>query len=239
MKDIFNFFEKPKDPRSFSAIRITLASPEKIREWSPRRGEEAGDDQLPHVQAGAGRAVLREDLRTGEGLRVQLRQVQAHEAPRRRLREVRRRGHPVQGAPRAHGPHHAGHAGRAHLVPEVAAVAHRQPARHHAQGSREGPLLRGVHRHRPEAVGPVAAASSSPRSATASCSTRWATTRSTPAWAPRRSASCSSSIDIVAARRALRNEMREVDLARRSARRSRSASRSSRRSARAATSPSG
>ena len=34
MKDIFNFFEKPKDPRSFSAIRIMLASPEKIREWS-------------------------------------------------------------------------------------------------------------------------------------------------------------------------------------------------------------
>ena len=36
--------------------------------------------------------VLREDLRTDEGLRVQLRQVQAHAAPRRRLREVRRRG---------------------------------------------------------------------------------------------------------------------------------------------------
>ena len=34
MKDIFNFFEKPRDPRSFSAIRIMLASPEKIREWS-------------------------------------------------------------------------------------------------------------------------------------------------------------------------------------------------------------
>ena len=34
MKDIFNFFERPKDPRSFSAIRIILASPEKIRDWS-------------------------------------------------------------------------------------------------------------------------------------------------------------------------------------------------------------
>ena len=35
MKDIFNFFEKPKDPLSLhrrSASR--LASPEKIREWS-------------------------------------------------------------------------------------------------------------------------------------------------------------------------------------------------------------
>ena len=34
MRDIFSFFEKPKDPLSFSAIRISLASPEKIREWS-------------------------------------------------------------------------------------------------------------------------------------------------------------------------------------------------------------
>ncbi|MCP3104326.1 DNA-directed RNA polymerase subunit beta' [Myxococcus sp. K15C18031901] len=34
MKDIFNFFEKPKDPLSFNAIRIALASPDKIRQWS-------------------------------------------------------------------------------------------------------------------------------------------------------------------------------------------------------------
>src|SRR5450432_3631429 len=34
MRDIFSFFEKPKDQLSFAAIRISLASPEKIREWS-------------------------------------------------------------------------------------------------------------------------------------------------------------------------------------------------------------
>ena len=34
MKDIFNFFEKPKDPLSFSAIRIAIASPDKINSWS-------------------------------------------------------------------------------------------------------------------------------------------------------------------------------------------------------------
>jgi DNA-directed RNA polymerase subunit beta' len=35
LKDIFiNFFEKPKDPVNFSSIRIGLASPQKIREWS-------------------------------------------------------------------------------------------------------------------------------------------------------------------------------------------------------------
>ncbi len=34
MKDIFNFFEKPKDPRSYSAVRIGLASPKRILDWS-------------------------------------------------------------------------------------------------------------------------------------------------------------------------------------------------------------
>ncbi len=34
MRDILSFFEKPKDSLSFSSIRIKLASPEKIREWS-------------------------------------------------------------------------------------------------------------------------------------------------------------------------------------------------------------
>ena len=34
MKDIFNFLEKPKDPLSFSAVRIGLASPDKILGWS-------------------------------------------------------------------------------------------------------------------------------------------------------------------------------------------------------------
>ncbi len=34
MKDLLNFFDKPKDPLSFVGIRISLASPDKIREWS-------------------------------------------------------------------------------------------------------------------------------------------------------------------------------------------------------------
>jgi DNA-directed RNA polymerase subunit beta' len=34
VKDLLNFFEKPKDPLSFRAIRISLAGPEKILEWS-------------------------------------------------------------------------------------------------------------------------------------------------------------------------------------------------------------
>jgi len=34
MRDLYNLFEKPKDPLSFSGMKITIASPEKIREWS-------------------------------------------------------------------------------------------------------------------------------------------------------------------------------------------------------------
>ena len=34
MEDLFNLFEKPKNPLSFNAIRVSVASPEKIRSWS-------------------------------------------------------------------------------------------------------------------------------------------------------------------------------------------------------------
>ncbi len=34
MKDFFNFYEKPKDPLSYTAVKIGLASPKKILEWS-------------------------------------------------------------------------------------------------------------------------------------------------------------------------------------------------------------
>ena len=34
MRDLYNLFEKPKDPLAFNALLISIASPEKIREWS-------------------------------------------------------------------------------------------------------------------------------------------------------------------------------------------------------------
>jgi DNA-directed RNA polymerase subunit beta' len=34
VEDIFGFFEKPKDPIRFNAIKISLASPEEILSWS-------------------------------------------------------------------------------------------------------------------------------------------------------------------------------------------------------------
>jgi hypothetical protein len=62
--------------------------------------------------------------------------------------KVRRGSHAAKGPPRAHGPHRAGRAGRAHLVPEVAAVPHRPDARHDAEGSGAGSLLRELRRDR-------------------------------------------------------------------------------------------
>ena len=34
MEDLLNLFEKPKDPLSFRAVKISVASPEKISSWS-------------------------------------------------------------------------------------------------------------------------------------------------------------------------------------------------------------
>jgi DNA-directed RNA polymerase subunit beta' len=34
LRDLYNLFEKPKDPLAFNALRISIAAPDKIREWS-------------------------------------------------------------------------------------------------------------------------------------------------------------------------------------------------------------
>src|SRR5210317_339314 len=34
VEELFNFFQKPKSPVSFKSVKITLASPEKIMDWS-------------------------------------------------------------------------------------------------------------------------------------------------------------------------------------------------------------
>ena len=81
-----------------------------------RRGQEAGNHQLPNPQAGKRRPVLREDFRPAEGLGVRVRQVQACPVQGHHLRALRRGGHPLQGPARTHGPHRAGRPVCAHLV---------------------------------------------------------------------------------------------------------------------------
>jgi DNA-directed RNA polymerase subunit beta' len=34
LRDLYSLFEKPKDPLAFNALRISIASPDKVREWS-------------------------------------------------------------------------------------------------------------------------------------------------------------------------------------------------------------
>ena len=69
----------------FDAIKISLASPEKIRAWS--HGEVTKPETINYrtFKTGAGWSFLRQDLRARNRLGVPLRQVQAHEAPRRHL----------------------------------------------------------------------------------------------------------------------------------------------------------
>ncbi len=147
-QEVMNFFNPQAPAQVFDSIRISLASPGQDSVLVVRRDQEAGDDQLPHVQARARRPVLRAHLWPDQGLRVPVRQVQAHEVQGRHLRKVRRRSDAVARSPRAHGPYRAGRSRRPHLVPEVAAVAHRHAARHDAEGHRARPLLRELHRHR-------------------------------------------------------------------------------------------
>jgi hypothetical protein len=52
MNDLINVLGQPQGTPTFDEIRISIASPERSG-VVVRRDQEAGDDQLPHVQAGA------------------------------------------------------------------------------------------------------------------------------------------------------------------------------------------
>ena len=80
------------DVNMFDQLKIGLATADDIRTVVARRGQEAGDHQLPHAASREGRPVLREDLRTDPRLGVLLRQVQAGALQGHHLRALRRRG---------------------------------------------------------------------------------------------------------------------------------------------------
>ena len=110
-------------------------------------------------------------------------QVQGHH-----LRPLRRRSDPLQGAPRAHGPHRAGRARLPHLVPQGRAVAAVAAAGHLAAPAGEGAVLRLLHR---DARGPRAASTTRCRTITrrwtrrcASWNSSATTTSRRPAWTP-------------------------------------------------------
>jgi hypothetical protein len=94
-----SFHERSALTSDFDAIRISLASPEKILSWS--HGEVTKPETINYRTFKPERdglfcaKIFGPDHRLG----VPVRQVQAHEAPRRDLRQVRRRGHAGEGAP--------------------------------------------------------------------------------------------------------------------------------------------
>jgi hypothetical protein len=237
MRDIFSFFEKPKDPLSFSAIRISLASPEKIREWS--HGEVKKPETINYRTFKPERdglfcakifgPVKDYECNCGKYKRMKHRGIVCEKCGVEVIQSKVRRerlGHISLATP-----------GRAHLVLEEPPVAHRQHARHHAEGSREGPLLRGLHRHRSEGDRP--AARRSPQRGALHPAPRRVRRRQVPGRHGRRGRPRDAQAGRRArARRAAPQEMRAAtsEAKRRS---SPSASRSSRPSARAATAPSG
>jgi DNA-directed RNA polymerase subunit beta' len=194
MRDIFNFFEKPKDPLSFSAIRISLASPEKIREWS--HGEVKKPETINYRTFKPERdglfcakifgPVKDYECNCGKYKRMKHRGVVCEKCGVEVIQSKVRRerlGHINLATP-----------GRAHLVLEEPAEPHRQPARHHA-ADLEKVLYCEAYividpRTRPQRGELLT------EERYRSCSTSTATTRSRPAWAPRPSRRCSSALDV-------------------------------------------
>ena len=73
---------------NFESMKISLASPEKILEWS--HGEVTKPETINYRTL---KPEKRADLRTDEGLGVPLREIQADPLQGDRLRPLRRRSH--------------------------------------------------------------------------------------------------------------------------------------------------
>ena len=173
-----------KKPSDFAAIQIQMASPGGHPVLVVRRGDQTGDDQLPVVQTGTRWSVLRAHFRSGQGLGVQLRQIQTDSLPRHRLRSLRCRSHAVQSAARTHGTYRTGRAGLAYLVFQIAAVAYRLPARSVDSRTRTDSLLRNLYHDRSRQHLVTSRGMSSPKRN--SSSWKRPASSSTPAWAPKR-----------------------------------------------------
>ena len=163
MEDLFSLFEKPKNPLTFNAIRISIASPEMIRSWS--HGEVKKPETINY------RTFKPE--RDGLFCAKIFGPTKDYECNCGKYKRMRHRGvvcekcgvEVIQSKVRRERMGHIdlADAGRAHLVPALAAVPHRHAARHDAEGAREGPLLRVLRRHRSRRDARCRSASYSPR----------------------------------------------------------------------------
>ena len=67
-QELMNVFQAGQGDSDFRPDSDFARQPGQDSALVARRGKKAGNDQLPHLQAGARRAVLRAHLRAGEGL---------------------------------------------------------------------------------------------------------------------------------------------------------------------------
>ena len=126
MKDIFSFFEKPKDPLDFNALQISLASPERIREWS------FGEVKKPET------INYRTFKPEKDGLfcaRI-FGPIKDYECICGKYKRMKHRGITCEkcgeSPPRASWSHRPGHSARPYLVPQVPAESHWQLVEHGA-----------------------------------------------------------------------------------------------------------
>ena len=134
MNEVMNLFGQPTGTESFDQIRISIASPERIRSWS--LGEIKKPETINYRTFKPERDGLFCARIFGPTKDYECRvwQIQAHEVSRDYLREMRGRGHIEQGAAGAHGPYRARVSRGAYLVPEILAEPDRPVARHDAEG---------------------------------------------------------------------------------------------------------
>ena len=120
---LLDLFKQVTQEEEFDAITIGLASPEKIRSWS------FGEGQKPETINYRTFKPERDGLFCAKIFGP----IKDYECLCGKYKRLKHRGVICEkcgvevtlseGPPRAHGPHRTGLAGRAHLVPEVAAVA--------------------------------------------------------------------------------------------------------------------
>ncbi len=147
-----NLHDKGQLTADFDAIRISLASPERILQWS--HGEVTKPETINYRTFKPERdglfcakifgPVTDWECLCGKYKRMKHRGVICDkcgvEVTQAKVRRERL-GHIA-----------AGHAGQPRVVLQGAAEPHRPPARHHAARSRAHPLLRGLRRHRRRAT---------------------------------------------------------------------------------------
>ena len=68
MNELTRIFEPQAGNQQFDQIRISIASPERIRSWSFGEIKKPETIKLPDLQAGTGRSFLRPHIRPDQGL---------------------------------------------------------------------------------------------------------------------------------------------------------------------------